>query len=83
MSLSRRAAALLSALLLTACEHFSAVAVDRQPDASLLLPCERPAPPPDPATDNDVATGYVDAVVAYLACERRHADLARFVRGGK
>lgn len=82
MFLSRRAAALLSALLLTACGH-SSVAVDRQPDASLLLPCIRPAVPPQPYTDNDVAQGYVNAVVAYLECEARHDALVTFVRGGK
>lgn len=56
--------------------------VDRQPDASLLLSCERPAPPPERPTDNDVALGWIDAVQKYLACEARHAALVEFVKGG-
>lgn len=57
--------------------------VDRQPDASLLLSCERPAPPPAKPTDNDVALGWIDAVQKFLACDARHAALAAFVRGGE
>lgn len=56
--------------------------VDRQPDASLLLSCERPAAPPEKPTDNDVAMGWIDAVQKFLACEARHAALVQFVRGG-
>ncbi len=55
--------------------------VDRQPDASLLLSCERPAPPPAKPTDNDVAMGWIDAVQKYLACEARHNALVLFVKG--
>jgi hypothetical protein len=55
--------------------------VDRQPDASLLLSCERPAPPPAKPTDNDIALVLIDAVQKYLACEARHAALAAFVKG--
>lgn len=57
--------------------------VDRQPDSSLLLSCERPLPPPAKPTDNDVALGWIDAVQKFLACDARHAALATFVRGGK
>lgn len=55
--------------------------VDRQPDASLLLSCERPAPPPAKPTDNDVALGWIDAVQKFLACDARHAALVAFVKG--
>lgn len=57
--------------------------VDRQPDASLLLPCVRPVAPPTNPTDNDVALGWIDAVQKYLACEARFNELATFVKGGK
>jgi hypothetical protein len=58
------------------------VPVDRQPDASLLLPCERPKPPPQNPTDTDIALSWQDAVDKYLACERRHGDLVTFVKAG-
>lgn len=80
---SRLLAVPLSLLLLQGCETFSPVPVDRQPDASLLLPCERPRPPPDSPTDTAVALGYLDAVQKYLNCEARHGALAAFVKGGK
>jgi len=59
------------------------VPVDRQPDASLLLPCDRPAVPPEKLTDTDAALGWIDAVQKFLNCEARHAALATFVKGGK
>jgi len=74
---------LLSLLLLPACSSFSSIPVDRQPDASLLLPCERPMRPADNPTDTDVALAWIDAVQKYLNCEARHAALASFVKGGK
>lgn len=83
MSRSRLLAALLSPLLLLACSSSSTVLVDRQPDASLLLPCERPARPADKPTDTDVALAWMDAVQKYLACEARHAALAAFVKGDR
>ena len=76
-------AVLLSLLLLPACSSYSPLLVDRQPDASLLLPCDRPRAPPDSATDTDVALGYVDAIQKYLNCEAKHGALASFVKGGK
>jgi hypothetical protein len=59
--------------------------VDRQPDASLLLSCQDPALVADPetATDNEVAAERIRVAEAYLACKRRHADLATFITGGK
>jgi hypothetical protein len=59
--------------------------VARQPDASLLLPCQDPALVDDPetATDNEVAAERLRVAEAYLACKQRHADLATFVRGGE
>lgn len=70
------------ALCLAACACTShPKLVDRQPDASLLLSCERPAPPPANPTDNDVALGWIDAVQKYLACEARHNALVQFVKG--
>jgi hypothetical protein len=71
-------------MLLTACASYSTKAVDRRPDASLLLPCQDPAlvADPDTATDNEVAAERIRVAEAYLACKRRHADLVTFVKGG-
>lgn len=77
-----RRAGLLMCLVAGGCATSHPKLVDRQPDASLLLPCERPAPPPERPTDNDVALGWIDAVQKYLACEARHNALVLFVRGG-
>lgn len=75
-------AALLSAMLLTGCGVAShPKLVDRQPDASLLLSCEAPMPPPAKPTDNDVALGWIDAVQKFLDCDARHDALVRFVKG--
>jgi hypothetical protein len=59
------------------------VPVDRQPGASLLQPCTRPTPPPDNASDNDIALGYVDAVQRFLECEARYRCLVEFVTQAK
>jgi len=84
MFLSRSLVALLLLPPLQACSSsFSPLLIDRQPDASLLLPCDRPKPPPNSATDTDVALGYLDAVQKYLNCEAKHGALAAFVKGGK
>ena len=84
MSRLRTLAALPLAMLLTGCGAAShPKLVDRQPDASLLLSCERPSPPPAKPTDNDVALGWIDAVQKYLACEARHNALVTFVKGGR
>lgn len=58
--------------------------VDRRPDASLLQPCADPVLVADSetASDNDIAAERLRVAEAYLACKRRHADLAAFVRGG-
>jgi hypothetical protein len=60
------------------------VPVDRQPDASLLLPCVDPVlvDDPDNASDNEIAGERIRIAEAYLACKQRQADLATFVRGG-
>jgi hypothetical protein len=78
------AAALSCAMLLAACASYSTVPVARQPDASLLLPCQDPAlvDDPDTATDNDVAAERIRVAEAYLDCKRRHADLVTFVKAG-
>lgn len=83
MFLSRPLVALLLLPPLQACSSYSPLPVDRQPDASLLLPCDRPRPPPNSPTDTDVALGYLDAVQKYLNCEAKHGALAAFVKGGK
>lgn len=77
------AAALSCVMLLAGCTSYSSKLVQRQPDASLLLPCVDPALVADPetATDNDVAAERIRVAEAYLACKRRHADLATFVSG--
>lgn len=56
----------------------------RQPDTSLLLPCQDPAlvDDPDTATDNEVAAERIRVAEAYLACKHRHADLVTFVKAG-
>ena len=79
-----RAAALSCAMLLTACASSSTVPVARMPDASLLLPCQDPqlVDDPDTATDNEVAAERIRVAEAYLACKRRHTDLATFVQAG-
>lgn len=70
-------------LLLQACGTSSPIPIDRQPDASLLLPCARPAQPAQNPTDTDVALAWMDAVQKYLNCEAKHGALAAFVKGGK
>ena len=57
--------------------------MDRQPDASLLLSCERPQAPPAKPTDIDVALGWIDAVQRFLDCDARHNALVLFVKGGQ
>ena len=81
MRLKPLAAALSCATLLAACASSSGTAPNRQPDASLLLPCADPelVADPDSATDNDVAAERIRVAEAYLACKQRHADLVRFV----
>jgi hypothetical protein len=78
------AAALSCAMLLAACTSSSAVPVNRQPDASLLLPCRDPALADDPetASDNEIAAERIRVAEAYLACKQRHRDLVTFVKGG-
>ena len=58
--------------------------VSRQPDASLLLPCQDPELVADPeqADDNDVAAERIRVAEADLACKQRHADLVTFMKGG-
>lgn len=73
-------AALLLCLVAGGCASHVKL-VDRQPDASLLLPCVRPIAPPANPTDNDVALGWIDAVQKYLACEATHDELVKFVKG--
>lgn len=86
MSRSRLLVLLLlpCALLLTACgsSSFLPVVVRPKPDAGLLLPCQDPAllADPDKATDTDVGLERVRVAEAYVACKRRHADLAKWVR---
>ena len=79
------AVALSCATLLAACASSSTVPVARQPDASLLLPCQDPAlvDDPDTASDNDVAAERIRVAEAYLACKQRHADLVTFVNGAR
>ena len=77
------AAALSCAMLLAACTSSSSVPVSRQPDPSLLLPCQDPelVADPDSASDNEVAAERIRVAEAYLACRQRHADLVEFLRG--
>lgn len=84
MPLRLRASAFLllpCALLLSACGTLSAIPVDRQPDASLLLPCADPVLAGDDASDNDIAAERIRVAQAYAACRERHGGLVTFVRG--
>ncbi len=40
-------------------------------------------PDPETATDEQVELERIAVARAYVDCKRRHADLARFVKGGK
>ena len=75
-----------AALLVAACETSSrVVAVDRQPSAALLLPCQDPELVPDPetASHEQVEVERVNVARANVDCRQRHADLVTFVRGGE
>lgn len=71
--------ALALAASVAACSHPEPIPVDRQPDAELLAPCERPAIPPAKPTSNETAAGWVNAVRIALECGARQAALAYFV----
>lgn len=84
MHLSLRAAALLCAMLPTACGPSlkDTVLVDRQPDPSLLV---RPAPPdqlPANPTDNEVAKWMIDTTQKLLVAIDKFDALAGFVKAG-
>lgn len=61
------------------------MAAPRLPDAGLMTPCVDPVLVDDPntATDNEVAGERIRVAEAYLACKRKQADLATFVKGEK
>ena len=73
--------ALLCVPLMTGCTSFSAVAVKRSPDASLLLPCGDPVLAPIGGSDNEVAAERLRVARAYLDCKARHAALAGWTVG--
>ncbi len=75
--------ALISTPLLSGCETLYPKLVDRQPDASLLLPSARPALPPAKPTYTDAVLGWIDAVQKYLDLEDKFNALATFVKAGK
>jgi hypothetical protein len=83
MPLSARIAALSCATLLAACASSSPLAVNRQPDPSLLEPCVDPelVADADAASDNDIAAERIRVAEAYVACKQKQADLAAFVKG--
>ena len=71
---------------LAACTTLSrVVAVDRQPSAALLLPCQDPELVADPetATVEEVNVERVNVARAYVDCRQRQGDLVTFVKGGK
>ena len=73
--------ALLFGTLCAGCAP-SLMAVNPTPNAALLLPCIPPRlTDPETATDNDVALEMIELAKAYADCERRQADLAKWVRG--
>ena len=75
-----------AASVVAACETSSrVVAVDRQPSAALLLPCQDPKLVPDPetASDEQVEIERVNVARAFVDCRQRHADLVTFVKGGE
>lgn len=76
-------AALCCAMLLGACStRFSPFPVSPKPGAALLLPCVPPRVVADveAATDNDLALMMLGLGRAYAECERRQADLVKWVR---
>ncbi len=81
-SLVRALTVLPCALLLSACGT-SFLAIDRQPDASLLLPCTDPVLAADDGSDNDIGAERIRVAQAYAACKLHHGALATFVRGRK
>lgn len=72
------------ALVLAACQT-SYVAVDRQPSAALLLPCQDPELVPDPesASSEQINVERINVAKAYVDCKQRHGDLVTFVKGGR
>jgi hypothetical protein len=74
-----------AASAVAACETSSrVVAVDRQPSAILLLPCQDPELVPDAenATDEQIEVERINVARAYVECRQRHADLVTFVKLG-
>ncbi len=74
---------LMSMPLLGGCATLYPKLVDRQPDASLLLDCNAPAPPPAVVTYNAALLGWMEATQAFLDCRDEKRALATFVKGGK
>jgi hypothetical protein len=81
----RQAAALALILPSIGCAGDShPVPVNRQPDATLLLPCElTPAPPARRLSDNEKSALMIALGEALLRCARQHSDLVVFVKEGK
>jgi hypothetical protein len=57
------------------------VASSPKPKDGLLAPCVRPAVIDRSATDTDIGLFIDDAVSKYLACERKHDDVVKWVQG--
>ncbi len=72
-------AALLSALLLTACAP-SFTAVAPKANEALLSPCRDPEVPTG-NSDQDYAVGWLNTAQAYVDCGNSKAALAAWVRG--
>lgn len=65
--------------LLAACAASSPVPVARTPDPSLLTECSIPSvSDPDTASDNDIASDYVNVAQALAECAVRHHNLIQF-----
>lgn len=68
---------ILAALLLGACDP-STKLVTRTPDASLMVPCERPAALPPKPTGNQIDKALVDTTRIALDCASKHDGLIEF-----
>lgn len=72
---------LLAALALAACSGPPAsVAIDRQPDARLLEPCELPDIPPPVITSKDAPKGWINSTRIALQCGADKAALVFFIQ---
>jgi hypothetical protein len=69
---------ILLALLLGACSTVSTKLVSRMPDASVMQPCQKPAPLPAKPTGSDIDRALVTTTQLLLECSAKHDGLIQF-----